>query len=499
MAVETQITKPLRRTLNRRKELEQNLEHITEEMYKRNKELADTNRTLSLLRTIDSLVLDADNSLRQISAEITKSITDITDYPFVAIFGHTDHSPSQLEVLGYSAKKEAITVGHRFVLPEDLILHTNHTWFKDAAKTKILQIDSSVAEKASKMFKLEVEEVNKLMTMLPVSSLYLLKLRARGGLVGVVVVGFTHTVHSHDVDGPFIDRLGEAIGVALDNKILFEENKRVAAQLRRSNAKLKALDAAKDEFISMASHQLRTPLTAIKGYLSMILEGDVGAVKPKQRAMMQQSFDGAQRMVYLISDLLNVSRMQTGKFVIDNQPSNLAEVIVGEIAQLKEQADAKEIKITYQKPQDFPSLNLDETKIRQVIMNFLDNALYYTPNGGKVDVKLVESPESISFTVVDNGVGVPKSVQHNMFTKFYRADNARKMRPDGTGLGLFMAKKVVVAQGGAIIFNSVEGKGSTFGFSFPRAAMEIKPGQTPPNSAGSDTEEQASVPITNPL
>jgi signal transduction histidine kinase len=107
-------------------------------------------------------------------------------------------------------------------------------------------------------------------------------------------------------------------------------------------------------------------------------------------------------------------------------------------------------------------------------MNFMDNAIYYTPKGGTIDIALQATDKEIIYTVTDTGLGVPKPEQHKLFSKFYRAGNARKMRPDGTGLGLFMAKKVIVAQGGAIIFKSEEGKGSTFGFSFPRHAVELK-------------------------
>jgi signal transduction histidine kinase len=114
---------------------------------------------------------------------------------------------------------------------------------------------------------------------------------------------------------------------------------------------------------------------------------------------------------------------------------------------------------------------LDETKLRQVIMNFLDNAVYYTPAGGHIEVHLVEKPQSIEFMVSDDGIGVPRHEQHHLFTKFYRAPNAKRARPDGTGLGLFMAKKVVIAQGGAVVFKSQEGKGSTFGFTFAKAHL----------------------------
>jgi signal transduction histidine kinase len=304
--------------------------------------------------------------------------------------------------------------------------------------------------------------------------------------IGYLFVGLKQSGDAYSVnDLRILDIIADEMSLAIQNALRFEEIQRfnvtlqekvseATRELRKTNAKLKALDQAKDEFISMASHQLRTPLTAVKGYLSMILDGDTGPVKKDQKELVQSAFDGSQRMVYLIADLLNVSRMQTGKFVITNQPSYLPDVIEGEIAQLKEQITNRQIELTYEKPSKFPTLNLDETKVRQVIMNFLDNALYYTPKGGKVEVKLEATDNDVSYTVTDTGVGVPKEIQHHLFSKFYRADNARKMRPDGTGLGLYMAKKVIIAQGGAIIFKSEEGKGSTFGFSFPRKALEVK-------------------------
>jgi signal transduction histidine kinase len=179
-------------------------------------------------------------------------------------------------------------------------------------------------------------------------------------------------------------------------------------------------------------------------------------------------------MVYLISDLLNVSRLKTGKFVIESKPVYLPNIVDSEIEQLIEGASTKNLTLSFTKPKEFPTMLLDEMKLRQVIMNFTDNAIYYTPSGGKINITLKDSPKSVEFTVKDSGIGVPKEQQHKLFVKFFRADNARKARPDGTGLGLFMAKKVIIAQGGSMIFESVEGKGSTFGFSFPKEKLEIK-------------------------
>ncbi len=255
------------------------------------------------------------------------------------------------------------------------------------------------------------------------------------------------------------------------NETLQERVDKATGQLRRTNARLRQLDETKDDFISMASHQLRTPLTSVKGYLSMVLEGDTGEISTAQRKMLQQAFNSSQQMVYLISDLLNLSRLNTGKFVIEATPVDLSEVVQAEIGQLAEIAKSRGLTLEYYKPDNFPKLMLDDTKIHQVVMNFIDNALHYTPEGGKVTVNLTETPTAVEYTVTDTGIGVPKSVQHKLFGKFYRAENAQKTRPDGTGLGLFMAKKVITAQGGSIIFHSEEDKGSTFGFRFSKARL----------------------------
>lgn len=279
-----------------------------------------------------------------------------------------------------------------------------------------------------------------------------------------------------------LEILANELVIAMQNALRFEEIENfnltlqqkvdeATRKLRRTNEKLKALDEAKDDFVSMASHQLRTPLTSIKGYTSMVLEGDAGKINATQRKLLEQSFFSSQRMVYLIADLLNVSRLKTGKFIIEPAPVNLAEVVEQEITQLQDTAKGRQLELTYEKPETFPTLMLDETKTRQVIMNFADNAIYYTPAGGHIKVVLSETDTAVEFRVVDDGIGVPKSEQPHLFTKFYRAGNARKARPDGTGLGLFMAKKVIVSEGGAILFATEEGKGSTFGFSFPKATL----------------------------
>lgn len=301
--------------------------------------------------------------------------------------------------------------------------------------------------------------------------------------IGYILLGFKksgNVYNSQDIHT--LNTMSNTLTVSLQSALYYEEIQKfnvtlqqkvddATRKLRRTNEKLKELDESKDDFISMASHQLRTPLTAVKGYVSMVLEGDAGKVTPKQRKMLDQAFLSSQRMVFLIADLLNVSRLKTGKFVIEPTRVRLDQLVQDEVNQLMETAKARKIELSYEKPINFPEVILDDTKTRQVVMNYIDNAIYYTKAGGHITVVLENKPASIEMRVIDDGIGVPKDEQPHLFTKFYRAGNARRARPDGTGLGLFMAKKVVAAQGGAVLFDSKEGKGSTFGFVFSKAKI----------------------------
>ncbi len=459
--------------LHKRKQLEQDIEHITVEMYKRNKELAETNKTLSLLRTIDALVLESHTTLSMVTEHITEAITQAADFAFVGLLPRSARVEDELELNSWSGSS---WLGKKVVLGFSRPLHLklDHPWFGQLGDTKLVSLESFTDAELASFLGCPESDIKRVRHHLPLKSMYVVKLMARRKLVGLLVVGFLGSAQDvNQADITLMDRLSESVGVALDNKLLFEENQHVLRQLKLSNTKLKALDEAKDDFISMASHQLRTPLTSVKGYISMIKEGDAGKVTPSQDEMLNQAFFSAQRMVYLIADLLNVSRLRTGKFVIDPAPVDLAQMITEELEQVNELAKIRSQKIVYKQPKPFPELMLDDVKTRQVIMNFVDNALHYTPAKGTVAVTLAETPTTVEMRVKDNGIGVPRSEQHHLFTKFYRAANARQTRPDGTGLGLFMAKKVIIAQGGSVIFDSTEGKASTFGFILSKARLAV--------------------------
>ncbi len=285
-------------------------------------------------------------------------------------------------------------------------------------------------------------------------------------VVGLVVYEILYARH-HKSNAP----LAGAVDDNIDTDEQSDPQRQIevtTAELRKANDKLRQLDATKDEFVSMASHQLRTPLTSIKGYISMVLEGDAGKISADQRRLLTEAFTSSERMVRLIGDFLNVSRLQNGKFMIDrSMPVDLAKVVMQEVANVREIADARGIGIAYHQPSHYPVIFIDEDKIRQVIMNFLDNAIFYSGDSKSMSVRLYISEGSAVFEVIDKGIGVPLAAQKQLFTKFFRADNAQKQRPDGTGVGLYLAKQVIAGHGGKVIFKSADGQGSTFGFRLP--------------------------------
>lgn len=305
------------------------------------------------------------------------------------------------------------------------------------------------------------------------------QLRTTSGSLGYMTFGYKQSGQVYDIqDKRLIAIAADDIAIALQNALHFEEIKQfnqtleksvheATQELSRSNKKLMKLDAAKDEFVSMASHQLRTPLTSIKGYISMVLEGDAGAITEQQQKLLKEAFNSSERMVHLISDFLNVSRVQTGKFAIERKSVNLAELVQGEVDSIVSMAKTRDIQLFYKKPKHFPELQIDEDKIRQVVMNFIDNAIYYSRPQSTVVVRLKHDEKFATLEVHDHGIGVPKEAIEKLFTKFFRAENARRQRPDGTGVGLYLAKRVILGHKGELIMESTEGKGSVFGFRLP--------------------------------
>jgi len=243
-----------------------------------------------------------------------------------------------------------------------------------------------------------------------------------------------------------------------------------------ANKELRSLDLAKDEFVSIASHQLRTPLTALKGYTGMLIDGDAGPLNDKQREYLTEIKNSNDRMINLITALLNVSRVDLGVFVVEPEQVNLQNVAEGALKDLEVNINDKKLLINKNLEKDLPPINADLNILRMIFQNLFSNAVKYTPPEGSITLTMKKDGPNILVSVADTGYGIPKDAQSKIFTKMFRADNARVKDPEGTGLGLYIIKETIEKTGGKIWFESTENKGSTFYVTIPLVGMKKKEG-----------------------
>lgn len=243
----------------------------------------------------------------------------------------------------------------------------------------------------------------------------------------------------------------------------------------RDVTKEREIDRAKDEFVSFASHQLRTPLTNMTWRAEMLLEGDAGRLTKQQRVYLQEIEDGNRRMTNLVNAFLNVSRINLGTLSIKPEPCDVRILVnecIGELAEL-----IKEKQLSIRTAFEGSAIVTCDPKIlRIIIQNLLSNAATYTPVRGTVIVRLVAKGPELLLAVSDTGIGIPKRQQAKVFSKLFRADNVKKQHPDGTGLGLYIVKSLVDTSGGRVWFESQEKHGSTFCVALPVTAARVRGG-----------------------
>lgn len=232
----------------------------------------------------------------------------------------------------------------------------------------------------------------------------------------------------------------------------------------------RALDDAKSGFISVASHQLRTPLTTIRWYSEMLLSGDAGDLSVSQRDFLNEIHGGAERLYQTIDLLLGISRIESGKMKSEKTPINLTATTEDVVKELRPQIDLKKIIFTIIPPEgDAVTVILDSIMLRQVMLNLFSNSIRYTDEYGAIEARwsMNESKDEVTYSVHDNGIGIPESQRGRIFSKFFRAENALSKAPDGSGLGLALVKELVESWGGKVWFETTDGHGTTFYFTIP--------------------------------
>ncbi len=365
------------------------------------------------------------------------------------------------DLAGAKAKDDAIlaSIGDGLTVADD----TGRTIFSNKNASDILGVGANQGTHGSRQEKYGVFDS---VTLKPIPDDQMPLFRAAKGQVLDKVPLFIRNTQAPD--GRFISVTATPIllnGESIGGVAIF-----------RDMTKEKEIDKAKTEFVSLASHQLRTPLSAVNWYTEMLLAEDAGTLSEKQRKYLGEVYRSNQRMVELVNALLDVSSLELGTFMIEPESTNVKKLAQGVIDEQRSQINAKRIRFSFSFEKDIPLIRVDPKHLRMVAQNILSNAVKYTPEGGRVKLSIsLADKENILLKISDTGYGIPKSQQDKIFTKLFRADNVRDKDTDGTGLGLYIVKSIVKNSGGDIWFKSrggVGNKGTTFYVSLPLAGTK---------------------------
>lgn len=261
------------------------------------------------------------------------------------------------------------------------------------------------------------------------------------------------------------------------DEVFFNREAREAKLLQKRNKELQEINRTKDEFVALASHQLRTPATAVKQYLGMVLQGFVGPVDDLQKELLTKAFESNERQIQIINQILNAARADTGKLVMTPTLLDLAELLKRICDEMRHDIEAHKHSFTVLLPDIVVQANVDEGYLRMAIENLINNARAYTPDGGSISVTLLTTSNHALIAVKDTGVGINHKDMQKLFAKFSRIHNELSVQAGGSGIGLYLAGEIVRLHGGSIDVDSKPNIGSVFTIILPLA-------QTAPRVAG---------------
>lgn len=433
------------------------------ELYIRNAELAVRNKTLSLLQSMSDVTVRA-LSTDEMVREIVLAIDGEFSYPFVAI-GLCDAQAHALHWKSLACTKTKDTPFPRVEKITPVSLASRSNICANAIRTGRRR----VAHELRDVFLLDAsdEDIERYVKESKIKSILILPLIFEGNSIGVLAIGMDRpgkglTRYERETFQPLLG----LITIAIKKAETYGHLQRTTKQLRAANRHLHELDEMKTEFLSIASHQLRTPLAVVKGYIGMLKGGMLGPLAEKQTETLGRMEAGTEQLIMLVNHLLDVSRIEANRLQVRLERVDIGSTLDTLVKFLHAKADEKHLALNFVLPEKIIAANVDPEKVKEVFMNLLDNAIKYT-DVGSVTVEVREDGHNVIVTVRDTGHGLTEKDMSHLFEKFVTGSASQKVKTT-TGLGLYVCKKLTEAMQGTVTAESagVEG-GSTFTVTFP--------------------------------
>lgn len=434
---------------------------VNEEVYRQNFELALRNKTLSILRTLYSVSMSSLN-VDEVSQKIINVITKELFIP-EAIIHVVDNQNKLLRINAVSDSEQIIQfqqVNSVTFVGLTTPLEDNESIISQVYASK----EKKVTQDASQIFRPAIapDLSRKLQTDLNITTFIVYPLLFNNQVLGTLTLGFSkETNELSRSEKETIEELLNLMSISLDRARLYED-------LQTANEQLQELDKLKDEFVSLASHELRTPMAAIRGSLSTILEGYAGGISNEAREFLSAAYNENDRLIRLVNNLLNTSRIESGRLNFTVNRLDLSALISDVVHNLQMGAKEKNLYLTFEPAGLLPHVNADEDKIKEVLINLIGNALKFTSTGGiRITAKM--DGDFVIACVEDTGTGIHEEDFDLLFKKFSQVKQKFVKSLGGTGLGLYISKKIIEGLGGKIWLTSEVGKGTKFYFSLPIA------------------------------
>jgi signal transduction histidine kinase len=438
---------------------EEMLEKTNQAIYKQNFELTVRNQTLSVLRSLYSITI---NSLKtsEVSQNIVNVITKELSFS-AAMIVLLDKETASLKITAIT-KSDQVVEGLKVIAKplEEIRISMEYPYnlIVNSIKEKERMITGNLLDIFTP--ELTQEKADEIEKLSKISTIIIYPLFIGDKTLGALCIGIAKKADDLSrAERETLEQLIDTVAISIERAQLYED-------LQSANAQLQELDKLKDEFVSLASHELRTPMTAIKGSLSTILEGFTGDIPPKAREFLTAAYNENDRLLRLVNNLLNISRIEAGRFSFSMTNVDMDKLIKEVVGNLEEAATEKSIFLKYDKDGPVNNIRADEDKIKEVLINIIGNAIKFTHKGG-ITVRMKEYSGMVVTSITDTGSGIAPEDQDLLFKKFSQIRDNYAKPTGGTGLGLYICKQIIEGLKGKIWLESTVGVGSTFFFSLP--------------------------------